>query len=166
MATVIRMRRGGRTHKPYYRVVVQDSRSRDRGPEVDTLGIYHPCSRPEPISEVNVQKALEWLRKGAQPSDTVRGLLSKLGVMKHFNDGTTPEEPIALLKGSRIVEKGYNAPPPVAEEPEKETPAPEAAPVEEAPAEETPAEEAPAVAMEAASEESPAEEAKAESEEA
>jgi len=160
MATVIRMRRGGRTHKPYYRVVVQDSRSRDRGPEVDTLGIYHPCARPEPISELDVQKALQWLRKGAKPSDTVRSLLRKLGVMKHFNDGTSPEEPVAVLKGSRIEEKGYNAPPPVPEEPEKEAPA-------EAPAEEAPAEEAPAEkASETTSDDSPADEAKAESDEA
>ena len=68
MATVIRMQRGGRTHKPYYRIVVMDSRSRTRGVEVDTLGIYHPCARPEPVAEVDIHKALEWLSKGASPS--------------------------------------------------------------------------------------------------
>lgn len=96
MATVIRMRRGGRTHKPYYRIVVQDSRSRDRGPEIDSLGVYQPCARPEPIADVDVNKALDWLRKGAQMSDTARGVLSKLGVLKHFHDGTAPEAPVAV----------------------------------------------------------------------
>jgi small subunit ribosomal protein S16 len=91
MATVIRMRRGGRTHKPYYRIVVQDSRARDRGPEIDSLGVYQPCARPEPIVEVDVPKTLDWLRKGAQMSDTAHSVLGKLGVLKHFNDGTNPE---------------------------------------------------------------------------
>ena len=62
MATAIRMRRGGRTHAPYYRIVVQDTLSRMRGPEIDTLGVYHPCARPEPTSEVDAHKTLEWLR--------------------------------------------------------------------------------------------------------
>lgn len=112
MATVIRMRRGGRSHKPYYRIVVQDSRTRDRGPELDTLGIYHPAARPEPKSELDVIKALDWLRKGAQPSDTVRTLLRQTGVMKHFDEGTTPEVVVAVMKQAPVEDKGYNAPPP------------------------------------------------------
>ena len=116
MATAIRMRRGGRTHKPYYRIVVLDSRTRDRGPEIEIIGHYHPCARPEPVTEVNTHKALEWLRKGAQPSDTARNVLGKVGVMKHFNDGTTPEEAVAVLKGGVVEDKGYNAAPPVKEE--------------------------------------------------
>lgn len=120
MATVIRMRRGGRTHKPYYRIVVQDSRTRDRGPEIDTIGYYHPIGRPQPISEVNVHKALDWLRKGAQLSDTARSVFSKTGVLRHFQEGTTPEEPIAVLKGAKVEQKGYNAPPAPKPAPEKE----------------------------------------------
>ena len=91
MATVIRMRRGGRTHKPYYRIVVQDSRARDRGPEIENLGVYQPCARPVPISDVNVGRALYWLNQGAQMSDTAKSVLGKLGVLKHFHDGTAPE---------------------------------------------------------------------------
>ncbi len=84
MSTVIRLKRGGRTHAPYYRVVVMDSRSRTGGRVIDDLGIYHPVARPEPRIEVDREKALDWLSKGAQCSDTARSLLSKQGVMAEF----------------------------------------------------------------------------------
>jgi small subunit ribosomal protein S16 len=84
MPTVIRMKRGGRTHAPYYRVVVMDSRSRAAGRVIDDLGIYHPCARPEPKVEIDRTKALDWLKTGAQPSDTVRSVFSKAGVMNDF----------------------------------------------------------------------------------
>lgn len=136
MATSIRLSRGGRTHKPYYRIVVIDSRHRDRGPEIANLGVYHPCARPEPISEVDVHKTLEWLNKGAQPSETAKSLLRKLGVMKHFADGTKPEETVVAVKGGVVPDKGYNAAPPVKEKPAVvEAPAEEAAETEEAAAE-------------------------------
>jgi len=92
MATVIRMQRVGRTHAPYYRVVVMDSRRRTRGVEVDVLGVYQPMARPEPKIEIDRQKALEWLYKGAQPSDTARTILSNNGVMKAYAEGKKPEE--------------------------------------------------------------------------
>ncbi len=130
MATVIRMKRGGRSHKPYYRVVVMDSRSRSRGPELDSLGTYHPVARPEPVCEVDVHKALDWLRKGAQCSDTARGVLSRLGVLKHFADGTTPEDAAALHKGTAVEDKGYNAPPPPTEKPKAQPEATEASEAE------------------------------------
>lgn len=133
MSTAIRLRRGGRTHAPYYRIVVIDSRKHNRGKEVEVLGVHHPCARPEPVSELDVHKALDWLEKGAQPSDTAKGILSKLGVMKHFHDGTRPEESVALHKAGVVAVKGYHAPaPPKEDEPVKA----EKAPVEtEAPAE-------------------------------
>lgn len=144
MATAIRLRRGGRTHKPYYRIVVIDSRHRDRGPEIDNLGVYHPCARPEPVSEVDAQKALDWLAKGALPSDTAKSILRKLGIMKHFAEGTRPEEAVATIKHGVVENKGFNAPPP----PKKEEPKKEEAPAEEAsaeaPAGDAPAEDAPA----------------------
>jgi len=141
MATAIRMSRGGRTHKPYYRIVVTDSRTRDRGPEIDILGIYHPCARPEPVSQVDAHKALEWLRKGAQPSATARNVLSKLGIMKHFHEGTMPEENVAEALGGAVEDKGYNPAP----EP-KEEPAPAKAEAEAEAATETESGEAPAEA--------------------
>ncbi len=147
MPTVIRMRRGGRTHKPFYRIVVQDSRERDRGPEIDTLGYYHPCARPEPVSEVNAVKTLQWLRKGAQPSDTARSLFKKVGVMKHFYDGTEPEEAVTAARDEAPEAKNLNAPPPPEPVEEAEAPAAEAeAPAAEA---EAPAAEAEAPAAEA-----------------
>ena len=92
MATVIRLKRGGRTHAPYYRVVVMDNRRRTLGREIEDIGVYHPCARPEPRIEIDVQKALGWLYKGARPSDTVRNVLSNKGVMKAFADGVKPED--------------------------------------------------------------------------
>lgn len=92
MATVIRLKRGGRTHAPYYRVIVTDSRTRARGQEADLLGVYHPCARPEPVIDLDKSKALHWLIQGAKPSDTVRKLLSQNGVMAAFNAGKKPED--------------------------------------------------------------------------
>ncbi|MFP4500288.1 MAG: 30S ribosomal protein S16 [Candidatus Hydrogenedentota bacterium] len=162
MPTVIRCKRGGRTHNPYYRLVVMDSRSRRNGPEVDFVGIYHPCARPEPISRVDATKALAWLRKGAKASDTARSIFSKAGIMKHFNDGTNPEEEITVLKGGVVEDKGYNAPPPPKEEPkeapkaeskaEAQPPAAEDPPAAQAPAEETAHESTPDTAEEEKSE--------------
>lgn len=87
MATVIRLKRGGRSHSPYYRIVVCDSRAKITGRVVEELGVYHPCARPEPRIEVKADRALEWLGKGARPSDTVRSILSKIGVMAKFAEG-------------------------------------------------------------------------------
>ena len=84
MATVIRLKRGGRTHSPYYRVVVTDSRAKITGRVIEELGVYHPCARPEPRIELKSDRALEWLGKGAKPSDTVRNLFTDAGVMAEF----------------------------------------------------------------------------------
>ncbi|MCC6143002.1 MAG: 30S ribosomal protein S16 [Candidatus Hydrogenedentes bacterium] len=142
MPTTIRLKRGGRTHSPYYRIVVIDSRNRNRGREVDIIGVYHPVSKPEPLTRVDVQKALEWLRKGAQPSDTARNVLARLGVMKHFHDGSTPEEPLAEFKGGVVEQKGYTPPAPPKEDPKPEPVVEETATAEEAPAGEAPVAEA------------------------
>ncbi len=85
MATVIRLKRGGRTHAPAYRMVVMDSRNRARGRELDTIGYYHPCQHPEPVVEVDVEKALDWLAKGARTSDTVRNIFTSKGILSRFS---------------------------------------------------------------------------------
>lgn len=90
MATVIRLKRGGRTHDPYYRVVVMDSRSRVRGREIEEIGVYQPCARPEPVTQLNAERALYWLKEGAQPSPTAKSLLSGIGVLKQFAEGAAP----------------------------------------------------------------------------
>ncbi|MGB5924918.1 MAG: 30S ribosomal protein S16 [Dehalococcoidia bacterium] len=79
----IRLRRMGRRNRPFYRVVVADGRSPRDGKFIELIGHYNPLTDPATIS-INEEKALKWLRCGAQPSDTVRSLLSKLGIMDKF----------------------------------------------------------------------------------
>jgi small subunit ribosomal protein S16 len=76
----IRLRRMGRRNRPFYRVVVTDSRSPRDGKSIDIIGQYNPLTDPATVS-IDEEKALKWLRYGAQPSDTVYSLLSKLGIM-------------------------------------------------------------------------------------
>jgi small subunit ribosomal protein S16 len=79
LATRIRLKRIGAKKNPYYRVVVADSRSPRDGRFIEEIGYYQPVANPEVI-KINEEKALGWLAKGAQPSDTVRALLKKAGV--------------------------------------------------------------------------------------
>lgn len=72
----IRLRRIGAKQEPAYRLVVSDSRSVPTGPFVDTLGSYDP-RRAGAVLQVDVARAEEWIRKGAQPSASVRGLLAR-----------------------------------------------------------------------------------------
>lgn len=85
MATKIRLVRLGRKKRPFYRIVVCDSRERRNGNFIEILGYYNPI--PE-VAEIRVdeEKALSWLQKGAQPTDTVKNILSKNGVMKKFHE--------------------------------------------------------------------------------
>jgi small subunit ribosomal protein S16 len=83
MAVKIRLKRMGTHKKPYYRLVVADSRSPRDGRFIEMVGIYDPLKKPAEI-KVDQTKALDWLKKGAVPSDTVRTLLSKVGIMKQF----------------------------------------------------------------------------------
>ena len=76
----IRLRRMGRRNRPFYRVVVADSHSPRDGKSIDIIGHYNPLTDPATIS-IDEEKALKWLRYGAQPTDTVRSLLGKLGIM-------------------------------------------------------------------------------------
>ncbi|HAK59996.1 MAG TPA: 30S ribosomal protein S16 [Nitrospiraceae bacterium] len=83
MPVRIRLKRMGTHKKPYYRLVVADSRSPRDGRFIDQVGTYDPLKKPAAIT-VNEEKTLDWLKKGAIPSDTVKTLLSKAGVMKQF----------------------------------------------------------------------------------
>jgi len=76
----IRLRRMGRRNRPFYRVVIADDRSPRDGKFIELIGHYNPLTAPETIS-IDEEKALAWLRYGAQPTDTVRTLLNKLGIM-------------------------------------------------------------------------------------
>jgi len=79
----IRLRRMGRRNRPFYRVVVADSRSPRDGRFIEIIGHYNPLADPATF-DINEEKALKWLRCGAQPTDTVRSLLGKLGIMDKF----------------------------------------------------------------------------------
>ena len=76
----IRLRRMGAKKAPYYRIVVADARSPRDGRCIEEIGTYNPLTNPAAIS-VDVEKAQTWIKNGAQPTDTVRGLLKKAGVL-------------------------------------------------------------------------------------
>lgn len=80
MAVKIRLRRLGAKKAPFYRIVVADSRSPRDGRFIAELGYYNPMTDPADI-KVDVEKAKEWIAKGAQPTDTVRALLKKTNVI-------------------------------------------------------------------------------------
>ena len=88
MPVKIRLARHGRKHNAYYHIVAADSRSPRDGKFIERLGNYNPNTNPATI-ELNFDKALDWLQKGAQPTDTARAILSYKGVMmkKHLLDG-------------------------------------------------------------------------------
>src|SRR5690625_4815676 len=85
MSVKIRFRRMGSKRNPFYRIVVADSRSPRDGRYVEQIGTYNPVSEPVEV-KIDEDKALDWLSKGAQPSDTVKNLFSKQGIMKKFHD--------------------------------------------------------------------------------
>ena len=85
MAAKIRLKRMGSKKSPFYRVVVADSRSPRDGRFIETIGTYNPLLNPAEVS-INEELALQWLANGAQPSDTVRNLLSQQGIMKKFHE--------------------------------------------------------------------------------
>ena len=85
MAVKLRLTRMGSKKAPRYRIVAADSRFPRDGRVIDTVGYINPTADPEEVF-VDAEKALNWLRNGAQPSDTVRNILSGQGVMKQFHD--------------------------------------------------------------------------------
>ena len=79
----IRLWRMGAKNQPSYRVVVADARSPRDGAYVEKIGYYNPLTDPETVA-IDEEKALKWLQKGAQPTEAVARLLSKLGIMEKF----------------------------------------------------------------------------------
>lgn len=122
MAVRIRLRRMGAKKQAFYRVVVADSRSPRDGRFLDTIGTYNPRTEPAEI-RIDREKALAWLEKGAEPTDSARSLLSKAGIWQRFRTGEWP----AGAAGDELASGETRM---------------EGAPGEEAPAEEAPAEEA------------------------
>lgn len=81
----IRLTRMGKRNMPFYRIVVVDSRKKRDGAYIESLGFYNPLRNPAEI-KLNVERAVEWILKGAQPSDTARDILSKAGVLKKVHE--------------------------------------------------------------------------------
>jgi small subunit ribosomal protein S16 len=89
VAVKIRLARVGRKKSPAYRVVVADSRKARDGRFIEILGIYQP-QQETPRMEIDSDRALKWLKDGAVPSDTVRSILRKTGVLKRFHEARKP----------------------------------------------------------------------------
>lgn len=85
MATKIRLRRMGAKKRPFYRVVIADARSPRDGRFIEEIGYYDPSTTPATIN-IDEEKALKWLADGAKPSDTVKSLLQKQGIIAKFAD--------------------------------------------------------------------------------
>ena len=81
MAVKIRLRRMGAKKAPFYRVIVADSRDPRDGKFVEEIGYYNPLTDPAEI-KIDAEKADKWLKSGAQPTDTVKALLKKSGIVK------------------------------------------------------------------------------------
>ena len=161
MALRIRLARGGAKKRPYYRIVVADSRSPRDGRFVEKIGSYNPLLKhddPERI-KIDEERAKHWLSHGATPSDRVALFLGKAGVIAMPEQPNRPEKSKPKAKAQERAAEAAEAATKAAEAPAEEAPAEEAA-AEEAPAEEAPAEEA--AAEEAPTEETPAEETPAE----
>lgn len=80
MAVKLRLRRMGKKRQPIYKVVVADERSPRDGKFIEAIGLYNPITNPATV-DIKEERALYWLGVGAQPTTTVKGLLSKLGIL-------------------------------------------------------------------------------------
>ncbi len=90
MAVKIRLKRVGSKRNASYRVIVSDSRRAPQGYFVEELGFFDPTTEPETYN-IDEEKALKWLNNGAKPSDTVKTLLKKSGVMAKFHGNAVAE---------------------------------------------------------------------------
>jgi small subunit ribosomal protein S16 len=163
MALRIRLSRGGAKKRPYYRIVVSDSRNARDGRFIEKVGTYNPLL-PKDADRVTLdtERVKHWLSQGASPSDRVARFLGQAEIIAMPAQSNNPQKGKPRAKAQErlaIAEEARKAAEEAAAVPV------EAAPVEEAPVEEAPAEEAAAApAEEAAAEAAPAEEAAAEEE--
>lgn len=85
MAVKIRLMRMGAKKSPFYRVVVADNRSPRDGRFIEILGQYDATTQPA-LVKIDEEKAIKWLQNGAQPTDTVKSLFSKVGILKKWDE--------------------------------------------------------------------------------
>ncbi len=168
MALKIRMSRGGAKKRPFYRIVVADSRMPRDGRYIEKIGTFNPLLAKDNAErlKLDLERAKHWLERGAKPSDRVSRFLDDAGLWKREarnnpNKGKPGAKALERLEAQKQAEEDAKAAAEAAaQEAAEAEAAAEEAPAEEAPAEEAAAEEAPA--EEAAAEEAPAEEAAAE----
>jgi small subunit ribosomal protein S16 len=155
MSTRIRLRRMGSKGRPFYRVVVADQRSPRDGRFIENIGRYQPLQDPSLI-EIDQERALHWLRVGAQPSNQVRNLMEKVGIWEAFvaerpkaaaSSSSKHERPAKEKLSKKAQAKAAEAARSAAEAPPVQEPAAAATPGEEPQAQDAPAaEEAPEAA--------------------
>jgi len=168
MALRIRLSRGGAKKRPFYRIVIADSRSPRDGRFIERVGVYNPMlakDSPDRV-QLNEERIKHWMSHGAMPSERVAKFLGSAEIipMPKYRDQTKQHMPKAkALERLKEAEEAKVAAAEAAKEAAAAPPPAEEPAVEEAPAEEPPAEEAPA-AKEAPAEEAAAEEAPAEKE--
>lgn len=91
MAVKLRLKRMGSKKKPFYRIVAADSRSPRDGRFIEEVGYYNPVTNPADV-KIDEEKAMKWLTTGATPTDTVRDLFSKQGIMKKFHESKSTKK--------------------------------------------------------------------------
>ena len=161
MATRIRLRRMGSNKRPFYRVVVADQRSPRDGRFIEIIGRYHPLNDPSVI-EIDADRALHWLMVGAQPSNQVRNLMSKVGIWDRFvaerpnaaaPTTSKPERPVRTKMSKKAQAKATEA---AEQRTEAPTPAESAPAPEPEPSDADPEQAAPAASTGSGSDETPA----------
>jgi small subunit ribosomal protein S16 len=115
----IRLMRMGAKKRPFFRVVVADSRSPRDGRFIENIGKYHPMAHPS-VMEIDQERALHWLRNGAQPTEPAKVLLQKTGIWSTFTGEAPPAEqhPAEEATEEKPAAEEATEDRPVAEEPE------------------------------------------------
>jgi small subunit ribosomal protein S16 len=103
MSVKIRLKRMGAKKKPFYRVVVADSRAPRDGKFIEELGYYNPMKEPAEI-KIDAEKAQKWLANGAQPTDTVRNLPKKANIVKPAAEAAPAEAEAAEVEAAEVVD--------------------------------------------------------------
>lgn len=101
MAVKLRLKRMGAKKRPFYRIVAADSRSPRDGRFIEVVGTYNPITVPASV-KVDEEVALKWLSVGAVPTDTVRDILSKQGVLKKFHESKSVKSAPAKEKKAEV----------------------------------------------------------------
>ena len=94
MAVKIRLMRLGAKHQPFYRLVIADSKASRNGRYIEAIGTYNPLTDPSTM-QVDADKAIAWLNKGARPSDSARVILEKTGVLRRWTEERRRSAPAA-----------------------------------------------------------------------